>query len=125
MIYISWSSDFYLLFFALKNILVILAKPDSGELHCPATALIVYGICLNIILSWMSNVSTEVVFCGGNTMFFLFFFPFGHHHHHVFITLSESSMPITATTSRFCLHPNITIVYEFSINFESFTHNWR
>ena len=34
-------SDFYLLFFALKNILVLLAKPDSGELHCPVTALIV------------------------------------------------------------------------------------
>ena len=32
--------DFYLLIFALKNILVLLAKPDSGELRCPATALI-------------------------------------------------------------------------------------
>ena len=41
MTYISWSSDFYLLFFALKNILVLLAKPNSGELRCPATALIV------------------------------------------------------------------------------------
>ena len=40
MTYISWSSDFYLSFFALKNILVLLAKPDSGELCCPATALI-------------------------------------------------------------------------------------
>ena len=29
-----------LLFFALKNILVLLAKRDSGELRCPATALI-------------------------------------------------------------------------------------
>ena len=29
-----------LLFLALKNILVLLAKPDSGELRCPATALI-------------------------------------------------------------------------------------
>ena len=30
-----------LLFFAVKNIkhLVLLAKRDSGELHCPATAL--------------------------------------------------------------------------------------
>ena len=28
------------LFLALKNILVLLAKPDSGKLHCPATALI-------------------------------------------------------------------------------------
>ena len=44
MTYISWSSDFYLLFCALKNILVLLAKPDSGELCCPATALIyMYG----------------------------------------------------------------------------------
>ena len=33
-------NDFYLLFFALKNILVLLAKPDSGVLRCPATALI-------------------------------------------------------------------------------------
>ena len=29
-----------LLFFALKNILDLLAKPDSGELRCPATAFI-------------------------------------------------------------------------------------
>ena len=28
-------------FFALKNILVLLAKLDSGELRCPATALII------------------------------------------------------------------------------------
>ena len=28
-------------FFALKNILGLLAKPDSGELRCPATALII------------------------------------------------------------------------------------
>ena len=40
MTYISWSSDFNLLFFALKNILVLLAQPDSSELRCPATALI-------------------------------------------------------------------------------------
>ena len=32
---ISWSSDF-----ALKNILELLAKPDSGKLCCRATALI-------------------------------------------------------------------------------------
>ena len=31
---------FHLLFFALKNILVLLAKLNSGELHCPATAFI-------------------------------------------------------------------------------------
>ena len=31
---------FLLLFFALKNILVLLAELSSGELHCPATALI-------------------------------------------------------------------------------------
>ena len=31
---------FLLLFFALKNILVLLAKNNSGELGCPATALI-------------------------------------------------------------------------------------
>ena len=29
-------------FFALKNILVLLAKQDSGELRCPVTALIVF-----------------------------------------------------------------------------------
>ena len=38
--YISWSRDFSSLGFARKNILVFLAKPDSGELRCPATALI-------------------------------------------------------------------------------------
>ena len=31
---------FLLLFFALKKILVLLAKLSSGELRCPATALI-------------------------------------------------------------------------------------
>ena len=30
----------HLLFFALKNILVLLAKPDSGKLRCPVTAFI-------------------------------------------------------------------------------------
>ena len=40
--YFSWSSDFCLLFFALKNVLVLFAKPDSGELCCPVTALIKY-----------------------------------------------------------------------------------
>ena len=40
MTYISWSSDFSL-FFALKNMLVLLAKLKSGELRCPATALII------------------------------------------------------------------------------------
>ena len=29
-------------FFALENILVLLAKQDSGELCCPVTALIVF-----------------------------------------------------------------------------------
>ena len=32
-----------LLFFALKNILVLLAKLNSGELRCPATALIIFS----------------------------------------------------------------------------------
>ena len=32
---------FLLLFFALKNILVLLAKLNSGELRCPVTALII------------------------------------------------------------------------------------
>ena len=52
MTYISRSSDFssfifcsavifLFLFFALKNILVLLAKLDSGKLLCPATALII------------------------------------------------------------------------------------
>ena len=31
---------FFFFFFALKNILDLLAKPDSGELCCPVTALI-------------------------------------------------------------------------------------
>ena len=38
---------FRLLFFALKNNLVLLAKLNSGELRCPATALILPGICWN------------------------------------------------------------------------------
>ena len=38
--YILRSSDFLLLFFALKNILVLLAKRDLGALRCPTTALI-------------------------------------------------------------------------------------
>ena len=41
MTYISWSSDFSSFIFALKNILVLLAKLNSGELCCPATALII------------------------------------------------------------------------------------
>ena len=40
MAYISWFSDSSFYFFALKSILVLLAKCNSGELHCPATALI-------------------------------------------------------------------------------------
>ena len=32
-----------LLVFALKNILVLLAKPDSGELPCLVTALIIFA----------------------------------------------------------------------------------
>ena len=35
---VQWFLFFY--FFALKNILVLLAKPDSDELRCPATAVI-------------------------------------------------------------------------------------
>ena len=34
---------FLLLFFALKNILVLLANLNSGELRCPATALIIFN----------------------------------------------------------------------------------
>ena len=41
MTYISRSRDFSsFICFALKNILDLFAKRDSGELHCPATALI-------------------------------------------------------------------------------------
>ena len=46
MTYISWSIDFFLLFFVLKNILVLLAKRDSGELRCPVTALIIMAFGL-------------------------------------------------------------------------------
>ena len=46
--------DFFLLFFALKNVLVLLAKPDSGELRCPATALIFFGLT-----QWF----TEIIVC--------------------------------------------------------------
>ena len=40
MTYISWSSDFSSCIFCSEHILVLLAKPNSGELRCPATALI-------------------------------------------------------------------------------------
>ena len=40
----------FFLIFALKNILVLLAKHDSGELRCPATAL----ICSNRIRTLVS-----------------------------------------------------------------------
>ena len=42
MTYISRPVIFLLLFFALKNISVLLAKRNSGELLCLATALIAF-----------------------------------------------------------------------------------
>ena len=49
-------------FFALKNILVLLAKPDSGELRCPATALIWQATTVNLIFCfyWFSRFSDEI-----------------------------------------------------------------
>ena len=39
---VQWFLFFYFLLCPeKKNILVLLAKPDSGELRCPATALII------------------------------------------------------------------------------------
>ena len=43
-----------LLFFALKNIFVLLVKPDSSELHCPATALI-----NSVVLSFLFKVEQK------------------------------------------------------------------
>ena len=40
MTYISWYSDFSSFIFCSENILLLFAKRDSGELRCPATALI-------------------------------------------------------------------------------------
>ena len=51
-----------LLFFALKNILVLLAKPDSGELRCPATALIILAANED-----MHKISDEFKFRPGRT----------------------------------------------------------
>ena len=56
--YIAWSSGFALLcaievqrfcLFVLKNILVLLAKRNSGELHCPVTALVLKSYCLFLL----------------------------------------------------------------------------
>ena len=58
---------FLLLFFALKNILVLLAKLNSGELRYPVTALILlYYLCL--CLDTVTVMQTEV------SRFFFFFF---------------------------------------------------
>ena len=60
-----------LLFFALKNIFVLLGKPDSGELRCPATAVIgemvtltpyLYGIVKSALLH-MSQAMRKCVLC--------------------------------------------------------------
>ena len=40
-LYLKVQRFLYFIFFGLKHILVLLAKPVSGELRCPATALIV------------------------------------------------------------------------------------
>ena len=45
MTYISWSSDFDSC--CTQILLVLLAKLDSGEIHCPATALHLFA-CLPI-----------------------------------------------------------------------------
>ena len=53
--------QWFLLFFALKNILVLLAKLDSGELRCPATALInlhfilFFYLYLDYLSWWTAN----------------------------------------------------------------------
>ena len=53
-----------LLFFALKNILVLLAKCDSGELRCPATALILSAVNpfnpKETVLCWYLSVSAQI-----------------------------------------------------------------
>ena len=50
------------LFFALKNILVLLAKPDSGELCGPATALICLLVCsFSVCSSVCSHPSVFIV----------------------------------------------------------------
>ena len=52
------------LFFALKNILILLAKPDSGDLPCPATALIficfIMPHCQNV-LSWYKKQMSQLM----------------------------------------------------------------
>ena len=63
-----------LLFFALKNILVLFAKPDSGELHCPATAFIIltgnedYGmpnVALFDIFIFLSDLTSLLLYILG------------------------------------------------------------
>ena len=46
---------FLLLFFALKNSLVLLAKFNSGELHCPATALIFTWSGIRVYKQWVPS----------------------------------------------------------------------
>ena len=50
---ISWSSDFSSFSFCSKNVLVLLAKPNSGELCGPAIALIVF--CQSLIVKPQSH----------------------------------------------------------------------
>ena len=54
-LYFMFQMIFHLLFFALKNILVLLAMLNSGELRCPATALIVHGIGFQV--QWIVSSS--------------------------------------------------------------------
>ena len=46
---------FVFFIFALKNILILFAKCDSGELHCPATALILFEIKL-LLYKFLENL---------------------------------------------------------------------
>ena len=54
-----------LLVFALKNILVLLAKLDSGELRCPAAALIknncLVGKCYSVVYITMIIVFDQLI----------------------------------------------------------------
>ena len=60
MAYISRPVMFLLLFFALKNILVSLAKLNSDELHCPATALIDAEFIIYCMFTQNANVFSSI-----------------------------------------------------------------
>ena len=68
MTYISRSGDFSSFIFALKNILVLLAKLNSGELRCPATALILLLLSLKFAFLFLDFETVVKIFLPNSFM---------------------------------------------------------